>query len=97
VQNALRIRDVVVPAPMTEWRTYTLTWNRASAAFSIDGRVLLKTPFAPRGPLGLVIWKDNQYMIATPNGPPIGRLGHGVVPSGEAQWLELESVEIRPA
>jgi hypothetical protein len=92
VQRALHISETVVPAAMTTWHTYTIMWQRKSVAFGIDDRLLLQWPFAPRGPLGLVIWKDNQYMIVTPT----GRLGHGVVPIDEEQWLELESVEIRP-
>ena len=57
--------------------------------FAVDGDVVLVTRQAPRGPLGLVIWIDNQYMVATPQ----GRFAQGVVALDE-QWLELAALEL---
>ena len=54
-----------------------------------DGQTILRAP-SPRGPLGLVIWIDNQWMVATPE----GRFGHGVLALDHAQWLEVADVTI---
>jgi hypothetical protein len=50
---------------------------------------MLETDRPPRGPLGLVAWVDNQWMVATPH----GRFGWGLL-QAEAQWLDLALVRI---
>jgi len=52
---------------------------------------VLETEIAPPGPLGLVLWVDNQYAAL----PPDGRLRYGTLPNPEAAWVELEELEIR--
>jgi hypothetical protein len=89
-QRMLRVAEAPVETPMTEWHNYVIEWGSRSARFSVDGNVVLSTDRSPQGPLGLVIWLDNQYLIAT----PWGRLGYGLLASQDKQWLELESVEI---
>ncbi len=89
-QRALRVAEAPVRAPMTDWHTYTIDWGRDSARFAVDDRAVLATDRSPRGPLGLVIWLDNQYLVAT----PWGRFRYGLLACEERQWLELESVEI---
>ncbi len=90
LQRVLRVAEAPVEAPMTEWHTYAIEWGSRSARFSVDDTAVLATDCSPRGPLGLVIWLDNQYLVAT----PWGRLGYGLLASEGRQWLELESVEI---
>jgi hypothetical protein len=90
-QRVLGIREAQVPAAMTGWHTYTITWETGRASFEVDGRIFLESAAAPRGPLGLVIWLDNQYLVAT----PWGRLRYGLLARPGEQWLELERVEIR--
>jgi hypothetical protein len=90
VQRALRIAEAPVAVMMTEWHTYVLDWGVSGAQFSVDGVPLLAVPHAPRGPLGLVIWLDNQYLVCT----PWGRLAYGRLSAPGRQWLELDSVEI---
>jgi hypothetical protein len=46
---------------------------------------------SPRGPLGLVIWIDNQYLIVHPT----GRLEHGILPLPHTQWLEIDAVALQ--
>jgi hypothetical protein len=90
IQSALGIREAAIGGPMTEWRDYRLEWGEARARFFVDGTLVLDAP-APRGPLGFVIWCDNQYMIAT----PWGSLGHGYLPTGP-QWIEFSHLQILP-
>lgn len=75
-------------ARLTEWRDYRLIWQRDHSEFFIDGHCVAHLPVAPRGPLGLVVWIDNQWLVATPQ----GNLRSGVTTT-EAQWLELASLE----
>jgi hypothetical protein len=88
IQNRLRIAEAAVPGPMSAWRDYRLEWGLARARFFVDNVLLLDAP-APRGPLGFVVWCDNQYMIATPQ----GRLGHGNLPVSP-QWLAFSRLAI---
>jgi hypothetical protein len=90
IQAALCVREALVSGPMTEWRDYRLEWGVARARFFVDAALILDAP-APRGPLGFVIWCDNQYLIATPQ----GRLGHGTLPASE-QYLEFSRLQIQP-
>jgi hypothetical protein len=83
------IADCLLDVPMTAWHDYVLEWGRREARFLVDGRCVLVAP-APAGPLGLVIWLDNQYLIAHPQ----GRLRHGVVAKSDTQWLEIADLHL---
>jgi len=78
--------------PLTEWHTYELNWQPAEAVFRVDGVERLRSAAPPRGPLGLVIWIDNQYAIASRE----GKFGFGLCPAPEAQWLEIEGLQVQP-
>ena len=70
----------------TEWHTYILEWAEQQVSLLVDGQTVLQTAIAPRGPLGLVIWIDNQYAAA----PPDGRLRFGTLANPEPAWIEVE-------
>lgn len=78
---------------LNEWHTYALEWQLAEAVFWVDGVERLRAPAPPRGPLGLVIWIDNQYAIASRQ----GRFGFGLCQVEAEQWLEVEGVTIEPS
>ncbi|MBP8291387.1 MAG: hypothetical protein KAX65_01365 [Caldilineaceae bacterium] len=88
-QRALHIAEAPVGEEMTAWQTYELVWQPASVHFTVNGRTILTAP-APPGPLGLVVWLDNQWLVARPD----GRLGGGVLTSNDAQWMEIGRLEI---
>lgn len=90
-QRAIGVSEALVPVAMTDWHTYVIEWGRRRARFLVDGRPILDCATPPRGPLGLVIWLDNQYMVVTPQ----GRFGHGLLAQPGRQWLELDSITIR--
>jgi hypothetical protein len=75
---------------MTGWHTYSIEWGINRARFSVDAATVLDCDTPPRGPLGLVIWLDNQYLVAT----PWGRLRYGLLAIPGQQWMEVERVEI---
>jgi hypothetical protein len=87
VSEALITPDV---ADLREPHTYRLDWRPNNACFYVDDRLILQTPYAPRGPLGFVAWLDNQYAIVTPQ----GRLGMGLIDVPGREWLALDSVVI---
>jgi hypothetical protein len=90
-QRAIHVSEQQITTPMTNWHTYTLQWQRDQATFKVDDRVVLTTSTAPRGPLGFVLWLDNQYMIVT----PWGRFGYGLLAAPGEQWLEVSALTIQ--
>jgi hypothetical protein len=86
IQRAINLREAVVEADMADWHTYDIEWGRERANFRVDGKMVLKDAPAPRGPLGFVMWLDNQYMVVT----PWGRLGWGVLDAPGRQWMEID-------
>ncbi|RPJ57115.1 MAG: glycosyl hydrolase family protein [Dehalococcoidia bacterium] len=91
-QRAIHVSESLVTASMTEWRTYTIDWQKKTARFSVDGQIVLDCNTPPRGPLGFVLWLDNQYMVVT----PWGRFKYGLLDAPGQQWLEVGKVDIRP-
>jgi hypothetical protein len=79
----------LVDVPLDEWHRYELNWQPAQARFSVDGVERLVSPAPGRGPLGFVLWIDNQYAIASAD----GHFGFGVRPLAEPQWLEIADLE----
>lgn len=84
-QRAIGVAERSVPHSMADWHIYSIDWSVDSVLFAVDGQTLLRTAHAPGGPLGLVIWLDNQYMQVTPG----GRFAWGTVGKAESQWLEV--------
>jgi hypothetical protein len=92
IQRAMRVREALIPVDSTAWHTYVLDWGTTSAQFSVDGAVPLLEAPSPAGPLGFVLWVDNQYMVVT----PWGRLAWGLLEIEGRQWLEVEQLSIEP-
>jgi len=89
-QRALHIRESLINIEMTRWHTYTLYWAPEKAVFSVDGEHVLENAPSPRGPLGFVMWLDNQYMVVTPQ----GRFKWGLLEVPGRQWMEVEQIKI---
>ena len=92
IQRALQIQESTLPGEMTEWHTYQLTWGRERSRFEVDGEPVLDQAPSPRGPLGFVMWLDNQYMVVT----PWGRVRWGLLEVPSQQWMEVDRLEIEP-
>ncbi len=75
---------------LTDWHEYDLEWKSDSAVFRVDGVERLRSPASPSGPLGFVLWIDNQYAIAS----RAGKFGFGLCPVPEEQWLEVEGLKL---
>lgn len=72
------------------WHIYRIEWQLGSARFLIDDHTVLDTSVSPHGPLGLVLWIDNQYAAL----PPDGRLGYGALANPDPAWIELRNLTI---
>ena len=92
IQRVTRASEARVQATMTEWHTYVIEWDSCYSRFLVDGELVAGPVPSPRGPLGFVMWLDNQYMVATPQ----GRLGWGVLDITDRQWMEVQQFAIEP-
>ncbi|MBC7250324.1 MAG: hypothetical protein H5T62_08560 [Anaerolineae bacterium] len=90
IQRALGIGEALLKVEMTDWHTYTLEWGSGEARFSVDGAPVLSAAPSPGGPLGFVMWLDNQYMVVT----PWGRLRWGLLETPARQWMEVAQLVI---
>jgi hypothetical protein len=98
IQRALNVRETLIAGDMTRWQTYVLEWGVESTRFSLGDRSkgrpttpVLDAP-SPRGPLGFVMWLDNQYMVAT----PWGQLRWGLLDVPGCQWMDVDKLAIEP-
>ena len=76
-----------VSLDVTQWHDYSICWQTGAVLFFVDGAEILRTPLTPHGPLGLVLWTDNQYAAWRPD----GMLGYGTL-ANTAAWLEIENL-----
>lgn len=89
-QRVVGADERALDVALGEWHTYSLLWQKDGVRFEVDGVAHFETERSPRGPLGLVAWIDNQYLVATRQ----GRLAHGVVNCSETQWMEIVAMQI---
>lgn len=92
IQRALRVKEATVQVDMTRWHTYAIRWGAERTCFSVDGEAVLENAPSPQGPLGFVMWLDNQYMVVTPQ----GRLRWGLLEVPGRQWMEVDRLAIEP-
>lgn len=74
----------------TSWHAYEIDWREEEVIFHLDGQKVFETKVNPEGPLGLVIWVDNQYASL----PPDGRLGYGTLANRVAAWIEVDDLKM---
>jgi hypothetical protein len=91
-QRSMGVSETALEIPMTDWHTYVIEWGTEHASFSVDGGLVLESERSPKGPLGLVLWLDNQYAVVT----PWGRFGYGLLGSPERQWMEVDLLSVEP-
>ena len=89
-QRALGVGEAMIDVDTKAWHDYVLEWRAREAVFRVDDHVVFRAP-APGGPLGLVVWLDNQAMVVTPQ----GRFAHHLLARETDQWLELSALTVR--
>jgi hypothetical protein len=85
--------EAMLAVDLADWQTYEIDWQAGQTEFRLDGQVVLHAPFPLAGPLGFVAWIDNQYATATPE----SGFRFGLIPTRQAQWLEIEAFELSAA
>ncbi len=90
INRCLKIKHAVVPVDPADWHDYRIAWRLDEVQFSVDGRPVLTTPFAPSGRLGFVSWIDNQWMRATID----GRFGAGTLPITAPQAMTIRDFSL---
>lgn len=78
-----------VTGDMRKWHTYVIDWMPHSVKFTVDNKPIFGTNLVPSGRLGFVVWIDNQYAVATPQGDYY----FGTVDTGH-QWMDIGEVHI---
>lgn len=73
----------------TTWHDYTLNWQPNFVEFAVDERVVLRTSISLPGPLGLVLWIDNQFAAWRPD----GSFAYGVLPAQDS-WVEIQDLRL---
>lgn len=74
-----------------EWHNYELRWQPDTLEFYLDGQSQLRTRIAPRPPLSLVIWLDNQYAAWLPD----GHMRYGVEQPQADGWVEISDLQVQ--
>jgi hypothetical protein len=85
-----RAEERLLGADPSAWHQYAIEWTASAVGFSVDGTEVLRSLHPPAPPLGLVLWIDNQYAVAS----EAKGFGFGVLPLSGAQTLELEDAWI---
>lgn len=74
----------------TAWHLYEIDWRYDNVIFRLDSMPVLETHVSPLGPLGLVLWIDNQFASL----PSDGRVEFGTLANQQAAWIELSDLEL---
>ena len=90
VSGVVQQDGVALDIDPRERHAYRLDWDTDRTIFYVDGKPVLNTTVVPDGPLGLVMWVDNQYAAITPD----GRLGYGTLLNPQPAWIEIEDLSI---
>ena len=77
----------------SQWHAYSLAWQPGVVTFILDGKVVLETNIFPYGPLGVVIWIDNQYAAL----PPAGGISYGTLGNPLPAWIEVRKLSLMGA
>ncbi len=93
IRQAWRIVAGAQSAPIAglgAWQRYEIDWSRDQARFMVDGRVVLVAQNPPDGPLGLVLWIDNQWAAFSAT----AGLRFGIVPHAPEASFEIRDVRL---
>jgi hypothetical protein len=89
-QRAIGVSEALLDVEMRDWHTYVIEWGEERARFRVDGELALDCDTPPGGPLGFVMWLDNQYAVVT----PWGRFRFGLLDAPGWQWMEVDVLDI---
>lgn len=79
-----------MPIDPAQAHHYRLIWEQSQTQFWIDGKLAFHSQVSPSGPLGLVVWIDNQFAAWLPG----GQLKYGTLENPEPAWIEITALRI---
>lgn len=85
----IREESAALDVDSASWHTFRIGWGEAGVDFAVDGGRVFHSGIRPGGPLGIVIWIDNQFAAWKPD----GRVGAGTLANRQAR-LEVEQLEM---
>jgi len=83
--------SIQLSVEVTQWNEYEIDWKTDKVEFFINREPVLISRTSPTGPLGLVIWIDNQYASFKSS----GEIKTGVLKSSTPAWIEIEDLLIK--
>ncbi len=91
-EDAVRLDLPAAPAAVDviAWHHYALEWTSGGSRLLVDDACVLETPVSPRGPLGTVIWIDNQRAGYTPK----GQVSFGLERNAAPAWMEIRDLQV---
>ncbi|MBF0197630.1 MAG: hypothetical protein HQL32_07960 [Planctomycetes bacterium] len=90
VERSIACSEKLLTHNICESHTYKIDWLENHVDFHIDADKVFTSPYSIKGPLGLVIWLDNQYLRLTPR----GQFSFGSLSLQAKQSLFLDSIKI---
>ena len=75
---------------LTQWHHYQLNWQPGRVEYYLDDVLVFETATSPKGPLGLVIWIDNQFAAFTPT----GKISAGSLANPSPAWMEIADLTV---
>ncbi len=91
-RRLFRAEERILEIDPSAWHEYVIEWTASAVRFLVDGKETLRSANPPHPPLGLVLWIDNQFAVASPE----KGFGFGVLPLEREQTLELADARIEP-
>ncbi|MFP3854195.1 MAG: hypothetical protein ACLFWD_07875 [Anaerolineales bacterium] len=79
-----------IDGPLERWRRYRIEWRAEVARFWVQNEMVLEAGSPPQGPLGLVLWIDNQYAVLSKS----KGIKFGTLSVEEPQTLEIRKLSI---
>lgn len=83
-------KEKLLSVSLADWHEYTIQWTTDAAKFIVDNQMIFITDSPPQGPLGFVVWIDNQYAVLSRR----QGIRFGIIPTVEEQWLDIADLEI---
>lgn len=91
-RRVIRASERLLESELDDWHKYEIIWEKDRVEFNVDGTKVHESRVPPSGPLGFVVWIDNQFAVAS----RAGKFRFGVVPTESEQWLEVANLAIVP-
>jgi hypothetical protein len=88
--DMVQAEETLLDVSLLDWHKYALEWREDRVLFHVDDILVLESSSQPVGPLGFVLWIDNQFAVASP-----GKGFHfGTTKTSAEEWLEVEIVSL---